>query len=50
MCQGKFRVDIRKSFFTEMVVGYWNWLPREVLTAPRLQELKECLNDALSHV
>jgi len=22
--QGEFRLDIRKTFFTERVVGYWN--------------------------
>ena len=48
--QGKFRLDIRKRFFTERVVGPWNRLPREVVTAPRLSEFKEHLKDALSHM
>ena len=48
--QGKFRVDIRKRFFTERVVSHWNRLPWEVVTAPSLSEFKEHLDDALSHM
>ncbi|KAK4815532.1 hypothetical protein QYF61_003224 [Mycteria americana] len=48
--QGKFRMGIRKRFFTERVVSHWNRLPREVVTAPSLSEFKECLDNALGHM
>ncbi|KAK4810491.1 hypothetical protein QYF61_004271 [Mycteria americana] len=47
---GKFRLDLRKRFFTERVVGHWDRLPREVVTARSLSEFKEHLDDALSHM
>ncbi|KAK4832266.1 hypothetical protein QYF61_021665 [Mycteria americana] len=45
--QGKFRLDFRKRFFTEEVIGYWNRLSREVVMAPSLSEFKEHLDDVL---
>ena len=47
LCQGRFRLYIKKRFFTQRVAGHWNRLPREVIMAPSLTEFWKCLDSAL---
>ncbi|KAF7248610.1 Flagellar biosynthesis protein FlhA [Varanus komodoensis] len=38
--QPRFSLDIRKSFLTVRVIQQWNQLPREVVSSPTLETLK----------
>jgi len=50
MKEGRFRLYMRKKFFTKRVVRHWNRLPREVVAAPSLEVFKARRDGALSNL
>ncbi|KFM03592.1 hypothetical protein AS27_04405, partial [Aptenodytes forsteri] len=47
--EGRFRLDIRKKFFTMRVVRHRHRLPGEAVDAPSLEVFKARLDGALSN-
>ena len=48
--EGRFRLDVRKTFFTVMTVRHWNRLSSEVVDAPSLEAFKARLDGAVSNL
>jgi len=47
LCQGRFRLDVRKNFFTKKVIEHWNSLPGEVVESLSLEVYERSVDVAL---
>ncbi|KFO82709.1 hypothetical protein N303_02680, partial [Cuculus canorus] len=48
--RGRFRLDIKKNFFTMRAMRHWQRLPREAVAAPSLEVFRARLDGALSRL
>ncbi len=47
---GRFRLDIRKKYFTVRAARHWNRLPKDVVDALSLETFKARLDQALGNL
>lgn len=45
VCQGRFRLNIKKNIFSERIAMHWNRLLREVAVLPSLEVFKRLLGN-----
>ena len=50
LCQGRFRLNMRKNFFTKWIIKHWNRPPRAVVESPSLEVFKRHLHAELREV
>lgn len=50
LCQGRFRLDTGKYFFTGRFVKHWNKLPRQLVKTPSLKIFKRHIDASLRNI
>lgn len=50
LCQGSFRLDIKKMLLTQRLARNWSTLPREADMVSSMSDLKKYLYESLRHM